>query len=385
MAVAVVGVVSYLVLPPRYESSVVISLPVADDESGLGMSPRAYKEFALSSPVMATIDRDIGPFPISDQLRNRYDLQLSPDARLLAVTASAQSAEEAFNLSSGWVDAFYKSTLALIKGQIADQKANSEQAVEGLVAQLTQAEDELATFDRENSISLKEARLSGLEAELVGGILSGSGEDRTGAETRLCQLTLYSIPTDEARLAFLTDALTKEPETLDGVNSNGVTILNPVYLQLSRDSVETRTRLVTNRREVESLGERIISLQDEIEQLRTNIVTSETQRKRLDRTIEEIETVYEPTRAKLDLLLAAERRLPELSRPGNVSEAVLPQAPVAPRKVLNMTLACFAAGVLGVSAALFLELYRTPSTAEAPERQRASTIPSTRDSLPTAS
>ena len=397
-AVLITGLISYLVLPPTYQSSVVVTLPTADGQNGMGMTPQGYEQFSASEPVMAAVWERSGLDPIPRQLRDRYTLQLNTEGRLLTVTASGQTADDALQLARLWVEAFYEQVQVSIQQQLAGQKDNTEQAVAILLSEFTGAEEKLAAFDQETPLSLREARLASLEEELVGrsGQTVGkaganneentSSPDRFGAEQRLRQLTVVTIPIDEERLAFLEGALVREPETLSGtggtvilpggdsgagVTSSDVTILNPVYLQLSQDVVATRTRLVTNLAEAEVLRERIPSLQDAIDQLGKDVVTSKTDRQRLDRALKESEELYQAGTSELGALLAIERRLPELSRPGIVSEPVIPDAPIAPRKSLNVTLAGLAAALLGVAIAFFLERYRSAAATESANREES--------------
>ncbi len=53
LAIGVAGVLSYMVLPPTYKSSVVVTLPAAGGTDRLGLTPSEYKEFAASNPVLA--------------------------------------------------------------------------------------------------------------------------------------------------------------------------------------------------------------------------------------------------------------------------------------------------------------------------------------------
>ena len=361
VSVVVTGILSYVVLPSTYESSVVVSLPPADGTDGMGMTGEGYREFAISDAVKSALRQKFGPNPTSDPLPGRYDAQLDQNAKLLTVTATARTSNEVSQLANLWVEAFRQQTQAFIEQQLAIQKDAAQLAVENLLTNLTGTEDAFAQFDRGNPISLMEARLSTLEEEMV------------GIEARLRELTRSSVPIDVARLAFLGDALSKEPETLSGspgivglpeqgsgasVTASDIIVLNPVYLRLSQDLAETRTRLGTNQKELELLDDRISSLQDDIDQLRDKVISSKAERNRLSRDLQEAKALYSPARSDLDRLLGIEQRLPELSQLDVVSNPVLPDTPVAPREVLNVALAGGLAALLGVFIAFFLEWYR---------------------------
>ena len=63
----------------------------------------------------------------------------------------------------------------------------------------------------------------------------------------------------------------------------------------------------------------------------------------------------EEARARRDSLLTLQHRVEEVVVPTVVVDPMLPSAPVAPRELLNMALAGFLAGFVGVGAALFIE------------------------------
>ncbi|OUM88701.1 MAG: hypothetical protein BAA01_00010 [Bacillus thermozeamaize] len=192
------------------------------------------------------------------------------------------------------------------------------------------------------------------------------------AEARLRDLTQNTIPADEARLEALERALADQPEVLGengprvvvpsgdspaGVTAADVTMLNPVYLQLNQDLVATRTRLATNRRAAEGLQEQLEQLPAEIDQLRSALIAYRAERARLEREFNTLRPMVDQARAKRDSLLALQRQAADLIVPAIVADPVLPEAPVAPRKLLNMALAGFVGAFVGVWAALFIEFW----------------------------
>ena len=151
------------------------------------------------------------------------------------------------------------------------QVAVVEEALDELLVGLTDSEDALTDFDRVSPLSLFEPQLVTIGDDVVtlGSRLAAIENDLVAREQRLRELTLFSIPTDETRQEILEAALESEPPTLGdqsgvvvlpgendsgaGVTSSEVTILNPVYLQLSEQLVLTRIRVGTNHREAEIL------------------------------------------------------------------------------------------------------------------------------------
>lgn len=81
------------------------------------------------------------------------------------------------------------------------------------------------------------------------------------------------------------------------------------------------------------------------------------ERSRLEREVNTLEMLVEEARARRDSLLALQRRVKDVVVPTVVADPVLPSAPVAPRKLLNMALAGFVAVCVGVGMALLMEFW----------------------------
>ena len=393
VSVVTAGIVSYAWWPPTYESLVVVSLPAADGKSGVGLSPQDYAGLA-SSPAVLALARDLqGSDETIASRSGGYDVQLDERSRLLTVSAAARTPEQAFQLANRWKAAFDIEIRELLQRQVERDKAAQRLEEEGLLRDLSEAEDALAAFDKEALLPLMEGRLSGMIQQLTG-VSDGPGQPtgvQLGFENQIRHLVLVAIPRNEAKLAFLEEAIVEEPRTLggtpedlgsaenssgDGITVNEVTILNPVYLQLSQELVDTRVTLVADRREASVLQEHIPSLMDEIEQLEKEIVDTVTQRGRLEPRVEEARALYGPAVSDLNAILEVERRLPELSGTDILQEPQTPETPVSPRKVYNIALTGTVAAFLAAIMAFFFDWYRRASVAAARNDRRGATAPS---------
>ncbi len=382
VAVAVATVVNYFVLSPTYVSSVVVEFPEADGSGGLGLTSQGYREFAISGSVVDAVFQKHASNPDSDAVSGILSLLVGSDSGLVTVTASAQTADAAVELVSDWVGVFSQQTLALLEVQMDAQIAVATMALNELLVGLTNNENALAEFDRVSPLSLFEPQLLTIGDDFVtiGSRLDAFENDLIVREQRLRELTLFSIPTDETRLEILVAAIEVEPKTLSdqpgvvvlpggngsgaGVTSSEVTILNPVYLQISEQLVLTRIRVGTNRREAEILQGQIASLREEAARLRETSVTAKTERDRLERNLKEALVLYEPARAELDRLLRTQRLLPQMAVTEVVNDARRPDAPDTPNQLANIAISGTLAGVLGVILALSLNWYRDERSAE---------------------
>ena len=375
--VAVTGFVSYAMLDSTYESTVIVTLPAASGENGLGLVPQGYEEFAISEPVLLTVRRILNIDDNPGVLPGDYEAQLiqGEGARLMSVTASAKTPDDALLLADVWVDAFGQRSRQLLVNQLSRKNEAATESLDALLVDLIAVEDAVAAMDQETPLSLQEARIESLESELVSG------------EERLREINVHLIPTDEALISFLEASLAVTPQFLGGVpegvaqpgdssgaTSAGVIILNPLFLSLSQDLTAARSRLVANRLAAENLVQRIPALELELKQLVRESVAAREERQRLVRQEEETRTLYEAVRENVDAILATETRLPELSRSEIAREAELPREAVAPRRVFNIILAGVLAALVGMLIAFFLEWYRnTPAAGrESGRREPAS-------------
>lgn len=357
-AVAAAGVLSYFVLPPRYESSITVDLLVPQ-ATELGLNPAVFEALATSNRVLEAMVQlgflDMTP----DRVRGSIAVSLSKDSRLLTVTTRAQSASQAQQLAVLWYEAFRQEAGAYAQERVAQRLDVAEAELAARESMYSAARDALNAFDSTVMLPVMEARLESLQAELV------------EAEERLRTLTQSTIPADEARLQAIQLALAEQPQVLGGshvmvvpvdsgagVTTSDVTMLNPVYLQLRQDLASTQTRLATNRRSAELLSTVVAELPAQIEALQASLIAYREERARLEREVNALKPMVDEARAQRDTLLALQRAA-DAAVPAVVSDPALPSAPVAPRKLLNMALAGFLAAFVGIFGALIMEFWTT--------------------------
>src|SRR5690606_29897885 len=187
------------------------------------------------------------------------------------------------------------------------------------------------------------------------------------ADERLLEtLKNATIPANEAMMAALKEALDEENVTLDGgvlVQPTGevqVRPLNPTYLELRQQLVALESTLATDRRRVELLEQELPSLRARVDEARANLIDAKLQRERLVRDLEEARALFEAARLERDEIIALERQLPTRSRVEVISEPMLPDSPVSPRKMLNVGLGAMLGGMIAVFGVLLAEWWRSP-------------------------
>src|SRR5690606_40371398 len=70
--------------------------------------------------------------------------------------------------------------------------------------------------------------------------------------------------------------------------------------------------------------------------------------------------LLEAARLERDEIMALQRQLPIRSRMEVISEPMLPDSPVAPRKMLNLALGAMLGGMIAVFGVILAEWWRSP-------------------------
>jgi capsular polysaccharide biosynthesis protein len=201
--IAISIIISYGIQTPLYESSGGATLPTGLSDSGIGLTVPGYQEFASSTAVLDRVGEKAGLDSSAGELRNQYEFSVDEN-RFITVTATAGSAEQAFLLASGWIEAYDHEIRSKLQSQFNQLKAESSQNTNLIFSQLDEARKNLARFDLENPLEYQELELAALASDL------------SSREQRLRELTTTAIPGAEARLASLRDLLDEEGGTAGG-------------------------------------------------------------------------------------------------------------------------------------------------------------------------
>src|SRR5690606_31379682 len=328
--VSAVAVMNAFFIPPTYESSAVVQFRT--DNAAVGLDFRAFQALSASPSVMMQVSRLSGVDWSVGQVSDRFGFKEQNNAPILTVTAKAQDPQTAVRLVQAWIEAVRAETIRRMQNRLADQKGVVDANYQAAMDQIATAEEALARFDQEFPISLMEVQLERDIAKLV-------------ADERLLEtLKNTTIPANEAKMAALEEALDEENVTLDGgvlvqPSTTGeiqVPLLNPTYLELRQQLVALESTLATDRRRVELFEQELPSLRARVDEERANLIDAKLQRERLVRDLEEARALFEAARLERDEIIALERQLPTRSRVEVISEPMLPDSPVAPRKMLNL-------------------------------------------------
>lgn len=104
-------------MPKRYEVSTTILVRDVPQARATGVTAQTLAAFAVSDQVLRTVSQDIPP----KVLRNSFNVKLDSTARVLTLTASAQTAGDAFTRAERWLKGFTVEVSRLIGVESSDE------------------------------------------------------------------------------------------------------------------------------------------------------------------------------------------------------------------------------------------------------------------------
>lgn len=119
IVIAAVGASALLsvAMPKRYEVSATVLVRDVPQARTAGVTPQTLAAFAVSDQVLRTVSRDT---PL-DVLRSSFNVKLDLAARVLTLTASAETANDAFTRAERWLEGFTVETSHLIGLKSSDE------------------------------------------------------------------------------------------------------------------------------------------------------------------------------------------------------------------------------------------------------------------------
>ncbi|NSW84418.1 MAG: lipopolysaccharide biosynthesis protein [Syntrophothermus sp.] len=372
LAMATSGVLSFFVLPPVYEAQVVLMATqsaeqeqrVVREEDGLEsvvntvsrlpqMTINSYvgqlKNEALLRQVIKTLKLD--PMLYTPRtLAEMIEARAVKDTNLIEVKVSGSDPKLAARIANTLAKEF----LEFISKKNQEQMARS---VEFLQKQL--AEEEKALAKATEALKKYEAEPRGvplLEKEMTSKV-----ENLTAYRAQLVQA---EIEYEQARAAKeqIEEALKKtEPKITvrkfreDGQGTYEAEEINPTYVSLTQMLEEKNVALAEKEAQLKITGESISLLEEEIRDLQAELTDKRAQLERLQGDVERIKKTRDILAEKItQTKIAKSINLGETNLIV-VSEAQVPDLPVKPRKMLNITVAGLLGIMVAVAAAFLFE------------------------------
>jgi succinoglycan biosynthesis transport protein ExoP len=135
--------------------------------------------------------------------------------------------------------------------------------------------------------------------------------------------------------------------------------INPIYVSLMQSLTDNRIQLAQTNTELSSLEQKIRITQSQLETLQAELAEKQIEQERLQRQLDLAKKNYNNF-----LETYQETRITQSAQIGEanimvVAPAYTPEAPVAPRKMLNMAIAAVLGVMMGMFIVFFMEYWRT--------------------------
>ncbi len=308
---------------------------------------------------------------LADNFQNSMEAKPSRESNVVTITYKAADPKFAAGLANAFVQAYMDVTLDM---RVSPAKAYStffDTRLKDARETLEQAQGKLSTFQRENSIiatdervDIETARLTELSSQLVAiqAVSSESGSRQAQAQGAQGD-RMQEMLSNPLILGLRTD-ISRGEAALEQLNSR-LGEKHPQVLEAKANLNELRSKLESESRRV--LGG--VSVSNSINKSREAQIRTELDAQRakvlklkavrdasqvLARDVDNAQRAYDAVQARL-----TQTSLESQAQQSNVfllNEASVPLAPSSPRVGLNILLAVFAGTMLGVGAALGLEL-----------------------------
>lgn len=156
LAMGLAFVLSTWVLTPVYESEVRFFLPNFGD---LGMTSDQYADYALSDVVVEPLLAVTAPGVTLDKMRERLSVELTTGKTVLALTASACSAQESQHLTNLWLESFTDAVRSHVERRIDRALLEAEANLAAMRAGLETVGEifQMAPADREQALEIAAA------------------------------------------------------------------------------------------------------------------------------------------------------------------------------------------------------------------------------------
>jgi len=382
---AIAAVISFFVLSPQFEASAL--LIVRPPLYTLNLDPRLETNMDLNTryytalPDLALSDKTMGKLledpailaafdkPITiEQLRGFLEVESQGDPNLIELIVSNQDPELAADLANLWTQFFYEDVVTLY-GESTDQVKVFETELASATRQRDAAQQALVDFQGSNQVPALNAQLASIQRNYsllldertrltmieqnIGGLRSQmatlaadqiitTGDDLTAL---LLQLQAFNAQsgTIQLQVGGLQTVVTK-------TNAEGIRFLDELV-----NTIENRNGVIES--QLSPLEAQILDLQQRISEINTQL-------ERLNQDHQLAETVYTTLANKY-----AETRISSQISAFGVqiaSQAVAPQEPVGPRKLINMIAGGMLGFVVSVMVLLFIAYWRQADTPASP-------------------
>ncbi len=237
---------------------------------------------------------------------------------------------------------------------------------------LEAAEETVRNFNASSKIGVLQARLNA-----VTGQIAAYQSRLTDVSVALQRLETELVRTEaqiqhQPRILTLSKSITTDPflhqAASEAAKQGFVELsrlqlkneeLNPVYLNLDQARANLDIQAAGLRTESAKITQAIVRLNGELNDLRSQLAGQQSLQTQLARSVDSAKQVYDVLQQRRE-----EAQIASASQAGSVkvvAQAIVPDLPVAPRKMLNVTLAGVLGLIAGTMLAFMMEFFNIPA------------------------
>lgn len=378
--------VSRFVVPPVYESSVLLVVAEAPSAGGepasrapvetLALGPAGYREIVASDAFQELLRSRLaasGPGS-GPSLPVRVRARIVPQTNLLELTAEAPTPQEAAKWADEAARLLVDEDRRVNQARMEQSLAHLQQDVQAARQKLQEAQRRFAEFtaqatplerlqsarwEKLSRISSHEARLADLEVQIA----AESARLEALREQLRQQPMVVALQAAPVGADAAGPAATPSPATgrAGGGDVLAREAVNPVYVELQQQVALQEATLAGLRAEREQLTRSLAGLAQEVQQLNAELVRAQATYEEMNREVEAARRAYESAVAEYEAQQAElARRLGQVPL-SPLRPATVPRSPARPRPLLNAAVA----GMLGAMASVFVvflaEFWKQPA------------------------
>jgi uncharacterized protein involved in exopolysaccharide biosynthesis len=390
IAVVVSGILSFFVISPTYEAGVTLmASPLSpnnqskdsDYETLLNylsqfpqMTLETYRVQVMNPHILSQVIKELNLDPARysvNSLKDAVDVEAVKDTNLIRITVKDTDPEMAAKIANTLASKFVEFVSETLKAQMG-------KAAEYLESQMTEEQKNLDRVTEEiKNFMAKPQSVDELEADIEAklALLTEFKTDlaRLEVQEKAIRSALESVKkrlSAEPRLVELKKSIIEDPvmmgiasgKTQSSLDITGLTLksqeINQTYDILSQKAAELEAELAGIVSQKAAMESSIKKTQGELESLQALFAEKKTEYNRLQEQYNVALETYNTFLKKYQ-----EARITTSSRIGDfnimvVSPAIVPEKPVAPRKLLNMALATVLGLMVGVFAVFFADYWK---------------------------
>lgn len=371
IAMLLSGIISFFVLSPVYEASTVVAVVQAqhDKEASadieavveeLGelpyMSAESCEQQIKSSGILQAVIDEMGLELTRKQFKRMVTTEQVKDTNLIRINVQGSDPEMAAEMANLLREKFVEHINKVNSRKMAQSVAKMEDEwLKKEEAELQEASDKLKEYKLQTrsteflstQIEKKTEELISLQSRLSSGMI-----EKQGLISAISQEE-ENLENTPAKIQTVTEASGLLPAELEGIEIKDGTIVeeqvNAAYIESLQALNSNKTALAALEAELKAARQEIGSLEQEVTALEAELTKKQIEEKRLQNEVNRREEIVNLLTSKIAELKTTQSLNIAENNIITVSEALVPEEPVKPNKLLNVAVA----GVLGLMLSVF--------------------------------